>query len=326
MSIKNVLIVFLILSSLFGIVFAQQTTDTLLMISPNNFKFNKETAKNNLFQKDINISNNVALEEFNSMVNKLRNNSIRVIVMQSKQNVETPDSIFPNNWFSIHSTEKSNEKTLIVYPMFTKNRRLELQSNNLINLLRKEGININKIIDFSPYVNKLMFLEGTGSLVLDRENHIAYAAISPRTNLNMVNIFAKKMNYKPIIFHSVDENNRLIYHTNVMMSVGSNFAVIALDSISNNKEREILLKQLDETHKEIIPITLEQVKNMAGNILEVRAKNGKTKIIMSESAYNSFTSEQRNILMKFGDLIPVNIKNIETVGGGSARCMLAEIF
>lgn len=142
----------------------------------------------------------------------------------------------------------------------------------------------------------------------------------------MVNIFAKKINYKPVIFHSVDENNQLIYHTNVMMSVGSNFAVVALDNISDKKEREMLLKQLHETHKEILPITLEQVKNMAGNILGVKAKDGKTKIIMSESAYNSFTPEQRNILIKYGGLIPVNIKNIEMVGGGSTRCMLAEIF
>lgn len=323
---KYILSVFLILGSLSGIVSAQQTTDTLLMVSPNNFKFNKETAKNNLFQKDLEISNDIALQEFNSMVTKLKNNNIRVIIMPSKQNVETPDSIFPNNWFSIHSTKKPNEKILIIYPMFTKNRRLELQSDKLISLLEKEGVTINKTIDFSPYANKLMFLEGTGSLVLDRENHIAYAAISPRTNIKMVNIFAKKMNYKPVIFHSADENNQLIYHTNVMMSVGSDFAVVALDSISNKKEREMLLKQLDETNKEIISISLEQVKNMTGNILEVRATDGKTKIIMSESAYNSFTPEQLNILRRYGDLIPVNIKNIETVGGGSARCMLAEVF
>ncbi|MGP1924931.1 MAG: citrulline utilization hydrolase CtlX [Arsenophonus sp. NEOnobi-MAG3] len=326
MRIKNVLSILVIVSTLSGIACAQQATNTLLMVSPNNFKFNKETAQNNLFQKDLKISNDTALQEFNSMVNKLKNNHVRVIVMPSRQNVETPDSIFPNNWFSIHSTEKHNEKILIIYPMFTKNRRLEVQPDNLINLLKKEGININKIIDFSPYANKLMFLEGTGSLVLDRENKIAYAAISPRTNLKMVNVFAKEMNYKPVVFHSFDENNQLIYHTNVMMSVGSNFAVVALDSISNKKEGKILLKQLYESHKEIIPITLEQVKNMAGNILEVRAKDGKTKIIMSESAYNSFTTEQRNTLTKYGDLISVNIKNIETVGGGSARCMLAEIF
>lgn len=323
---KYILSVFLILGSLSGIVSAQQTTDTLLMVSPNNFKFNKETAKNNLFQKDLEISNDIALQEFNSMVTKLKNNNIRVIIMPSKQNVETPDSIFPNNWFSIHSTKKPNEKILIIYPMFTKNRRLELQSDKLISLLEKEGVTINKTIDFSPYANKLMFLEGTGSLVLDRENHIAYAAISPRTNIKMVNIFAKKMNYKPVIFHSADENNQLIYHTNVMMSVGSDFAVVALDSISNKKEREMLLKQLDETNKEIISISLEQVKNMTGNILEVRATDGKTKIIMSESAYNSFTPEQLNILRRYGDLISVNIKNIEMVGGGSARCMLAEVF
>lgn len=326
MSIKNILSALLIIGSLSGIVNAKQATDTLLMVSPNNFKFNKETAKNNLFQKDLNISNDIALKEFNSMVNKLRDNHVHVIVMPSRQNVETPDSIFPNNWFSVHSTEKINEKILIIYPMFTKNRRLEVQSDNLIYTLKKEGININKIIDLSRYANKLMFLEGTGSLVLDRENKIAYAAISPRTNFDMVNIFSKKMNYKPVTFYSKDENKQLIYHTNVMMSVGSKFAVVALDSISNKKERKILLNQLRETNKEIIEITLNQVKNMAGNILEVRTRDNKTKIIMSESAYNSFTTQQRNILSKYGDLIPVNIKNIETVGGGSARCMLAEIF
>lgn len=305
---------------------AQQSTDTLLMVSPNNFKFNLETAKSNLFQKDLGISNATALQEFNSMVNTLRENSIRVIVLPSKKDVETPDSIFPNNWFSIHPSDKAGEKVMVLYPMFTNNRRTELQPDILIDLLKKENIDINKTVDLSSYANQSMFLEGTGSLILDRDNKIAYAAISPRTDVTMVNIFAKEMNYKPVTFHSFDTNNQLIYHTNVMMSVGSNFAVVALDSISDKEERDVLIKQLEENNKEIVPITLDQVKNMAGNILEVKSTDGKAKIIMSESAYNTFTPQQRDTLSKHGCLLPVNVKNIETVGGGSARCMIAEIF
>lgn len=304
----------------------QQTTDTILMVSPKNFKFNQETAKSNSFQKELNISNDTALHEFSSMVDTLRNNNIRVLVMPSRQDVETPDSIFPNNWFSIHATDKLTEKVLVLYPMFTKNRRNEIQVDNLINLLKKEKIGINKIVDLSTYTNESMFLEGTGSLVLDRENKIAYAAISPRTNQSMVNIFAEKMNYKPFTFHSFDQNNQLIYHTNVVMSVGSHFAVVALDSISEKEKRDALIKQLKINNKEIVSITLEQLKNMAGNIIEVKSTDGKSNIIMSESAYNAFTPQQRDILSKYGYLLKVNVKNIETVGGGSARCMVAEIF
>lgn len=305
---------------------AQQTTDTVLMVSPGDFKFNQETAMSNLFQKKIDVSNDIALKEFNSMVDTLRKNGISVIVMPSRQDVETPDSIFPNNWFSVHSTDKPGQKVLVLYSMFTKNRRTELQPDNVTNLLKKEKIDIIKTIDLSSYADQSMFLEGTGSLVLDRENEIVYAAISPRTDQTMVNIFAQKMNYKPVTFRSCDKNNQLIYHTNVMMSVGSNFAVVALDSITKNEDREILSKQLKANNKEIIPITLEQVQNMAGNILEVKSTNGKSNIVMSESAYNSFSPHQRDILSKYGNLLTVNIKNIETVGGGSARCMIAEIF
>lgn len=305
---------------------SHQTTHTLLMVSPNNFKFNKDTAKNNSFQKDLKISNDIALEEFNTMVEKLRQHHVKVLVMPSRENVETPDSIFPNNWFSVHSTQKQNDKILVLYPMCAENRRLELQPESLIKLLKKEGINVSKTVDLSTYANDAKFLEGTGSLVLDRENKIAYAAISPRTDAIMLTIFAERMNYKLVVFHSFDENNQLIYHTNVILSVGSHFAVIALDSISDERERATLVQQLQETHKEIVPISQEQVKHMAGNVLQVKDKDGKAMIIMSQSAHNAFTPEQRNILNKYGQLIPVQIENIETVGGGSARCMLAEIF
>lgn len=305
---------------------AQQTTDTVLMVSPSNFKFNQETAVDNLFQQKIDVSNDTALKEFNSMVDKLRRKGIRVIVMPSRKDVETPDSIFPNNWFSVHATDEPEQKVLVLYSMFTKNRRAELQPDNLVGILGKRNITIVKTIDLSSYADQSMFLEGTGSLVLDRENRIAYAAVSPRTNPLMVHIFAKKMNYKPVIFRSCDENNKLVYHTNVMLSVGSNFAVVALESVTHNGDRDILLKQLEANNKEIIPITLEQVQNMAGNILEVKSTDGKTNIIMSETAYKSFSLQQRNKLSKHGHLLTVDIKNIETVGGGSARCMMAEIF
>lgn len=322
----NILCSLLFLGMLSARAKTQQTTDTILMVSPCDFKFNQETAVSNSFQKKIDVSNDTALKEFNSMVDTLRNNGVRVIVMPSRQDVETPDSIFPNNWFSVHSTDKPEQKVLVLYSMFTANRRAEIQPDSLIDLLKKEKIDIIKTIDLSSYVDRSMFLEGTGSLVLDRENKIAYAAISPRTDVTMVNIFAEEMDYKPVTFRSYDKDNQLIYHTNVIMSVGSDFAVVALDSITQNEDREILLKQLKANNKEIIPITLEQVQNMAGNILEVKSTDGKANIVMSESAYNSFSPHQRDILSKYGNLLTVNIKNIETVGGGSARCMIAEIF
>jgi len=304
----------------------QQTTDTLLMVSPDDFGFNEETAKSNAFQNEMSASKEDVMREFNSMVETLRMNSVRVLVMPSRTDARTPDAVFPNNWFSVHATERPEEKKLVLYPMLAENRRLEIQTDNLIGILKREGIKVSQTVDLSSYVNEYMFLEGTGSIILDRVNKIAYVALSPRSSPAMIDIFAERMGYKPLTFSSFDKNKQLIYHTNVMMSVGSNFAVVSLDSISDATERDALSNQLRTTNKEIVPITLEQVANMAGNILEVKSTDGQAKIVMSETAYNAFTPAQRLTLSRYGHLVPVNIKTIETVGGGSARCMLAEIF
>lgn len=304
----------------------QQTTDTILMVSPDHFEFNAETAKSNAFQNEMNVSKEDVMREFHSMVDTLKRHNVRILVLPSRTDVRTPDAVFPNNWFSVHATDKLDEKKLVLYPMLTENRRLEIQTENLIAVLERAGMRVNQIVDLSVYADKSMFLEGTGSLILDRVNKIAYIALSPRATPDMIDVFTERLGYKACTFRSFDRNQQVIYHTNVMMSVGCGFAVVALNSITNGDERDALSKQLRATNKEIVPITLDQVHCMAGNILEVKSTDGKAKIVMSKSAYEAFTQEQRDTLSKYGELVPVNITTIETVGGGSARCMMAEIF
>lgn len=303
-----------------------QTTDTVLMVRPQNFQFNEETAATNTFQKAVNIANSTELAniEFAKMVETLRSHHIRVILLDSPQDQITPDAVFPNNWFTSHKTEAG--QTIVLYPMCTSNRRLERQFDALKKQFSQHGIPIDNLIDLSSYENKQQYLEGTGSVILDRSHHIAYAAISPRTNVDVLNEFANKLGYEPVVFHSRDKQGQLIYHTNVVMSVGNHFAVIALESIQDGNEREKLVETLKKTHKEIIAISNEQLEKMAGNILELRSTEGKAKIILSQTAFDAFTSEQRDKLSSFGDLVVVKIPTIEAVGGGSARCMLAEVF
>ena len=303
----------------------KQITNNIMMIEPVSFNYNTETAINNYYQ----INNTAlskeeiqqkALKEFKEFVSLLRSKNINVIVFKDTENPKTPDSIFPNNWVSFHI-----DGEIVLYPMYAKNRRLE-RRNDIIQKLRDDFI-VTKINDFSYYENQELYLEGTGSMILDRENKICYAAISDRTNKNIVNDFCNQLNFKPILFTSNQDvrGERLpIYHTNVMMCITTNFAIVCLDSIDCNEEKDRLINILNETKKEIISISEEQTNKFAGNMLEV--KGDKKYLVMSKSAYSCLTENQIKKINKYCEILYSDLSTIEDYGGGSARCMMAEIF
>jgi hypothetical protein len=249
----------------------------------------------------------------------LKSNDVDVTVVQDTADPWTPDSIFPNNWFSSHFSGE-----LVLYPMFAENRRLE-RKQSVINLLKRD-FNHKKVVDLTHWEAKGEFLEGTGSMVLDRRKHIAYCCRSPRTSEKVISDFCTRMNYKSVIFDAVDEEGNQIYHTNVMMSVGMQVAVICLESIKDEKERKRLISTLTSTGKIIVDISLDQIKCFTGNILEVKSRNGNPLTVMSVSAYKALTLEQESIISTYSKIISTDLNTIETNGGGSARCMLAEIF
>ena len=296
-----------------------QTTNHVLMVRPVRFGFNEQTAQNNAFQQRVAAVDAVAqnaVEEFDAFVQLLRDNGVQVTVVQDTPEPPTPDSIFPNNCFSVHGD------TLVLYPMFAPNRRLE--RDKLVKVLLenqfKRVLHLEDVEEFNS------FLEGTGSLVLDREHRMAYACLSPRTSRNTLDLWASEMDYHCFAFHSQDEEGRAIYHTNVMMHVGTHQAVVCLDSIHNEDERTALLAHLQHDGKEEVPITLTQMHQFAGNMLELHNNRGEHLLIMSQTARNSLTAEQTVMLSKHTRILSPDIHTIETVGGGSARCMMAEIF
>lgn len=300
-------------------------TNKVLMVRPVAFGFNEETAVNNHYQKKGNLSNyeiqEKALFEFDEMVSKLKNIGIDVKILQDTKTPHTPDSIFPNNWFSTHS-----DNTVILYPMFAKNRRLE-RREDLYDIF--ENINEIKTLDYSQLENEGVFLEGTGSLVLDRKNKKAYCSLSERADERLLNIFCDDMGYKKIDFRSyqtVDTKRKLIYHTNVMMSIAENYAILCADAIDNKEERQKVIDELKANKKEIIYISEEQVENFLGNAIELKNKDGVSILVMSSTAYNILTEKQKNIIEKYSVILPVDVKTIEKYGGGSARCMIAELF
>ncbi|PWI31299.1 amidinotransferase [Flavobacteriaceae bacterium LYZ1037] len=304
-----------------------QTTNTILMIRPINFRMNEQTAVNNFFQEDLDIKNTEinakAQEEFDAFVNKLRAVGVNVIVENDDKLMDTPDSIFPNNWVSFH--ENGN---VGLYPMFAENRRKERRDEVFIRL-EKEGFVINNIIDYTSAEEEGVFLEGTGSLLLDRVNSKAYCALSPRADEDLFIEFCEDFEYTPVIFtayQTVEGKREAIYHTNVMMCLAEDFAVICLDCIDDKKERKNVLKHLKEDGKEVIAITEDQVANFAGNMLQVRGENDKRYLIMSEAAYTSLTKAQIQAIEKHCDILSSSLETIETCGGGSARCMMAEVF
>lgn len=305
----------------------QQTTDTILMIRPVNFRMNEQTAVNNYFQEDIDLKNaeinSKAQQEFDVFVDKLRAVGINVIVESDDKLMDTPDSIFPNNWVSFHGNGD-----IAIYPMFAENRRKERREEVFIRL-EAEGFKIENIVDYTSAEDEGVFLEGTGSLLLDRVNAKAYCALSPRVDEDLFIEFCEDFEYTPVVFtanQTVDGKRLEIYHTNVMMCLAENFAVICLDSIDDKKERKNVAKHLKQDGKEIISITESQMHQFAGNMLQLRGKDNQRYLIMSQAAYDSLTPNQINAIEKHCPILSSSLETIETCGGGSARCMMAEVF
>ena len=297
------------------------------MVRPSCFRVNNETLKNNFFQSKINdISNdsilNQAIMEFDSLVEKIKASGIKVFVYQDNLKHDTPDSIFPNNWISFHQN-----KTIAIYPMFANNRRLE-RNEDVIVFLEKNNIEITEVVDYSEAEHNNLFLEGTGSMVLDRINNKAYCSLSERTNENLIDEFCNDFKFIPIIFnsfHTVDSKRQVIYHTNVMMCVAEKYVIICLDSIDDVQERKKVIQSLEDDNKELIIISENQLSSFAGNMIELKVNNDSI-IIMSQNAYESLDDAQIKKISKYSEIISSSVDTIEKYGGGSVRCMIAEIF
>ncbi len=296
------------------------------MVRPISFRKNEETAKNNFFQKDIEISPDEiqerALAEFDLFVEKLREKGIEVYVFNDRESDKTPDSIFPNNWISFH-----DDGTILTYPMYAENRRLERRDDVIKKL--QETFLVNMVQSFAHWENKEKFLEGTGSMILDRPNKITYASLSERTNEDVLKVFCEKTGYEAVTFTSyqtVDGKRLPIYHTNVMMALGEDYAIACLDSIDNAVERERLVFSLQKTGKELIEISEQQMHHFAGNMLQVMNDRNERFTVMSLAAYESLDASQIEALEKYGEIIYSPIPTIEKLGGGSVRCMMAEVF
>lgn len=298
-----------------------QHTSHILMIRPVNFDFNSETAVNNRFQARSGDTNKQekALAEFTHFVALLQQHGIDVTVVEDSPEPHTPDSVFPNNWISMHE-----DGTLVLYPMFAENRRLERKQQVLDRL--QERFTIGKTIDLTHFEKEHLYLEGTGSMVLDREHRIVYACISPRTDETVLASFCKRTGYQPLSFMAVDQAGVPIYHTNVMMCVADSYVVICLDAVPDPDDRQELLDSFRQTHKEVITISQEQMNQFAGNMLQVHNRQGDTYLVMSTQAYVSLSKEQVEAIEKHNPILHADIGTIEANGGGSARCMMAEIF
>ena len=306
-----------------------QSTNTILMVKPSGFRFNEETALNNHFQladesQTVIQIQHKAVNEFDSMVSLLQINGVEVIVIDHDNGAEIPDAVFPNNWFSTHQNGD-----VYLYPMNAINRRLERRLEIFDTIKEKYNLRVSNIIDFTHWEKKNLFLEGTGSMILDRVNCIIYASLSKRTSQKLLSEYAKKINYDVISFksyHSPSNQSPLIYHTNVMMCLASSFTVICLESILDQNERQRVIDKLKENEKKIIEITFDQMNNFAGNMLEVQNSNGDQFLVMSSKAYHSLNKNQVNQIQQYLQILHSPIDTIEILGGGSARCMMAEIF
>ncbi|TYB79417.1 citrulline utilization hydrolase CtlX [Bizionia myxarmorum] len=304
-----------------------QTTNTILMIRPVHFRMNEQTAVNNYFQEDLDLKNAEinakAQEEFDAFVEKLRAVGVNVIVEDDIKSKDTPDSIFPNNWVSFHENGD-----VALYPMFAENRRAERREDIFSNL-EERGFIIENIIDYTEAEEDGVYLEGTGSLLLDRINKKAYCALSARAHEELFIEFCEDFDYAPILFkayQTVDNARLPIYHTNVMMCLAEKFAVICLDSIDDKKERKFVLSNLKEDGKTVIAISEEQMHHFAGNMLQVQGHLNNRYLVMSEAAHKSLTAAQIAQIESFCPILSSSLETIETCGGGSARCMMAEIF
>ena len=305
-----------------------QTTNTVLMIRPVAFRMNEQTTVNNYYQKVVDnllpaTVNAKAQEEFDVFVNKLQAVGVNVIVVNDTLDSDTPDSIFPNNWISFHKNGDA-----VLYPMFAENRRAE-RREDILDTIEEYGFVINEIMDYTSAEEDGFYLEGTGSVVLDRENGKAYCALSPRSDEELFIEFCEDFELSPVLFEAfqtVEGERKLIYHTNVMLCIGTSFAVICAESIDDKKERKMVLDSLRGDGKEIILITEAQVNSFAGNMLEVLGTDDRKYLVMSSSAYQSLTKKQIAQLEEHLTILSANIDTIEACGGGSARCMMAEVF
>jgi hypothetical protein len=301
-----------------------QTTSNILMIRPTNFGFNHETADSNAFQnvefseQNKGKSQQEALREFDEMVSQLQKSSVNVIVIDDTDEFHTPDSIFPNNWVSFHGNG-----SVITYPMQVESRRLERREDVIEQI--SELFYINRRIELADFENKNKFLEGTGSMVLDRKFKIAYACLSPRTHEDVLKEFSVQMNYEIVAFNAVDGFGKQVYHTNVVMCIGDMFAVICLEAIPELDEKLMVRNSLEQSGKRVVEISLEQMNQFAGNMLEIKSQKGEKMLVMSSSAYHALTPTQIDVLDDYCTIHHFDLTMIEGNGGGSARCMMAEI-
>ena len=304
----------------------KQITNTVLMVRPARFRMNEETVVNNYFQEEMDLKNEEinrqAQQEFDAFVHKLREVGVKVIGVEDIYEQNTPDSVFPNNWITFHQNGN-----VAIYPMFAENRRRE-RREDILDKVEEEGFLIENVYDYTDAEQENIFLEGTGAMVLDRVHRKAYCALSPRADEELFIEFCEDFEYTPVIFRAyqkVDGKQVPIYHTNVMMALGEDFAIVCLDTITDKSERKNLLHHLKEDKKEIISITPEQMCQYAGNMLQVQGKDS-TYLVMSDAAYNALTPQQIQTIEKYTQILHSNLETIEICGGGSARCMLAEVF
>ena len=302
-------------------------TNHVLMVRPASFRANEQTAANNYYQKHTALSADDALlqaqSEFDTLVSCLRMNNIKVTVVQDTLTPDTPDALFPNNWFALLGNGQ-----LVLFPMFAENRRAE-RSNRVLKVLSKEGYEVLHTVDYSAYEQKQQFLEGTGSMEFDHQNSIAYCALSARADAQLFHLFCEAFNFKPVVFHAyhtVGTARLLIYHTNVMMVVAPAFALVCLDAVDDPMERTLLQDSLTFSGKVVIPLTEKQLTQFAGNMLALTAKDGTALLVMSTRAYDALTSKQMLQLQQHVKLVHSPIPTIEDLGGGSVRCMLAEVY
>jgi len=306
-------------------VMTKQTTSSVLMVRPVLFGYNPQTAASNAFQhapatQEAAQIQAKALAEFDGMVATLRQAGIQVVVVEDGLEPHTPDSIFPNNWVTFHQ-----DGQVVLYPMYAPNRRLERKQAVLDQIAAQ--FEISTTLDLSTYEKQGQFVEGTGSMILDRTNRLIYACFSPRTDKRLLEVIAQQLGgYQVVSFQALDQQRKPIYHTNVMMCLADEFAVICLDCLPDPKEREMVCKSLQKTGKTIVEITFDQVLRFAGNMLALESTDGQKWVILSKQAYEALTSDQINQISRFAKLLPCAIDIIEHYGGGSARCMMAEIF
>lgn len=300
-----------------------QNTNHVLLVKPSHFCFNNQTAVSNVFQHKPMVQDSVLMQqvnnEFNYFASMLTLKGINVVICNDTDLPVKPDAIFPNNWISFHSSGE-----VVLYPMFAENRRAE-RRKEVIDTIAGSFF-MNAVIDLSFYEQQGIFLEGTGSIVFDHVNKISFAGISPRTNKGLFEKLSQQLGYTPISFTAKDSNAMEVYHTNVVMSVGENFVIICAEAITDGDERNVVCDLLQKVGKTIIEISIEQMNQFAGNVLELVSNKGEKIIVMSQTAYKTYTPQQIGTLKKFGTLLPIPIPTIETIGGGSVRCMIAEIF